>query len=474
MNVTRLDEKFIADPKRIILQHFSPGSVKRIDNVIERISKLSDEEVSHLLKEITDNYETRHRNFKKKLFANYDRIKARIKDKEVLSDERQLLLGAYFSKEYSVEAAALFNPSMVPHPDQSGLPAGSVRFIMSLRATGEGHISSIEFRSGIINDKDEIIMDDTSVYAETPVVDKNEVYAKEFIRNRVNFEPASSASLLNLIPDEFTKSGLEEILPKGSANEQDAKIIEETCAAVDANYIASFSHDSYLSERVFFPQSKSESVGMEDVRLVCFVEDDGSIRYYGTYSAYNGRTFGTHILETEDFIKFKIRTLHGKAVKDKGMAIFPRKINGKYYITSRQDGENLYIMSSDNLYFWDNYVSLAEPKYPWEFVQLGNCGSPIETEKGWLLIIHSVGPFRTYNLGAMLLDKDDPAKVIGTLKEPLLEPSEDEREGYVPNVVYSCGSMAKGDTLFVPYAMSDSKSGFVKVSIKELLSNIEA
>ena len=469
MNVKRLDIKFKADPKKVILQYFAPGSQERIENVIDRISKLNEDEVSALLEDVVVKFKNRHKEFERKLLSNYDKISSGNEKIESFSDKKKLLTGAYFSKEYSVEAAALFNPSVVPHPDQSGVPDGSTRFIMSLRATGEGHISSIEFRSGIADKNGNIKMEDVSAFSETPFTDNNEIFDKEFIVRRLS---DNSSSPFDSITGTFSKSEIEDILAASTDTKEKGRFADEIRILSDANYTATFPAESELSERVFFPISKSESVGMEDVRLVRFTEDDGTTKYYGTYTAYNGRSFGTQLLETDDFMKFKIRTLHGKGVNDKGMALFPRKINGKYFITSRQGGENLYIMSSDDLYFWNEYTRLSVPEYPWEFVQLGNCGSPIETDGGWLLITHSVGAFRTYRLGAMLLDIDNPSKVIGTLTEPLLEPNSDEREGYVPNVVYSCGSMRNDDTLIIPYAMSDSASGFIKVSIKELLKEI--
>jgi predicted GH43/DUF377 family glycosyl hydrolase len=273
----------------------------------------------------------------------------------------------------------------------------------------------------------------------------------------------------------FTFNQIKEILSTVQNNVKDESanlFIEKILNYAEANYEISFNESTLVSERVIFPYSKNETVGMEDARFVKFTEDDGSITYYATYTAYNGRTFGTQLIETKDFLTFNIRTMHGSAVQDKGMALFPRKVNGKYVISSRQGGENLQIMYSDDLYHWKEYQQHRIPMEPWEFIQLGNCGSPVETKEGWLLITHAVGPFRKYSMGALLLDLDDPARIIGRLKNPLLEPLDNEREGYVPNVVYSCGSLVHNDELIVPYAMSDSCSGFAKISLPGLLAEL--
>ncbi len=475
MFVSRLSKKFSPNPERIILQFFNPGSEQRIKNIIERVQSLSESEVSHQLEKIIHDFSFRHLSFKHKLIENFNRIEKYVNASNNYSKERKLLLGAYFSKEYSIEAASLFNPSIVPHPDQRNLKPGMVRFIMSLRATGEGHLSSIEFRSGVIDENCEVFFDETSRYCELPTKNDEQNFYKHELSKIIKPKNSEEKVFLQNLPESFSSRQITELLRNELAKPSSKNIndfIKEILEYVDANYEIKFAESISISERIIFPSSIKESVGMEDARFVRFQEDNGSNNYYATYTAYNGKTFGTQLIETKDFLNFKIKTLHGSAVQDKGMAIFPRKIKGKYVITSRQGGENLQIMFSDDLYNWDEYKLLQVPKQDWEFVQLGNCGSPIETNYGWLLITHAVGPFRRYTISAVLLDLNDPSKVIGSLSSPLIEPLEKEREGYVPNVVYSCGSMVHNDELIIPYAMSDSYCGFARVSLSGLLSKL--
>ncbi len=475
MFVSRLSKRFSPNPERIILQFLNPGSEQRIINVIERIQSLPEPEVINHLEKIIHDFSFRHLNFKHKLIANFNRIEKYLVDAENISKERKLLLGAYFSKEYSIEAASLFNPSIVLHPDQKNLKPGMARFIMSLRATGEGHISSIEFRSGVIDENCEIFFDETSKYCELPIKNEELVFSSQELSKRIQPKSSDENKFLEHLPGSFSSRQiipiLKDELAKSSVEEKN-NFIKQILEFVDANYEIQFPESTSISERIIFPTSQNESVGMEDARFVRFKEDDNSYSYYATYTAYNGRTYGTQLIETKDFLQFKVKTLHGNAVQDKGMALFPRKINGKYVITSRQDGENLQIMFSDDLFHWDEFKLLRVPKESWEFIQLGNCGSPIETDYGWLLITHAVGHFRRYTISAILLDLNDPSKVIGRLKTPLIEPLENEREGYVPNVVYSCGSMVHRDELIIPYAMSDSYCGFAKVSLTGLLAKL--
>jgi len=472
MYVTRLTKKMSANPDRIVFQYFNPGSPARIKNIIDKVLTLSESESEILLDKLYNDFSQRHLNLKHKLMENFKKVEQYIQNADSLPKEKKYLLGTYFSKEYSIEAASLFNPSIVPHPDQKYLKPGMLRFVMSLRATGEGHMSSIEFRTGILDARNEIYFDTISKYSELPIKDENKNYSKKFLLDRIKAENSDQQKVLNELPEQFNLSQAKKFIGQSHVDCLHENFNDQIINILESNYDINFSEITTLPERVIFPDSPSESVGMEDARFVLFKEEDGSSTYYATYTAYNGKTFGTHLLETNDFLHFRIRTMHGTGIKDKGMALFPRKINGKYVITSRQDGENLYIMYSDNLYFWDEYKLLKLPKEPWEYVQLGNGGSPIETEKGWLLITHAVGAFRRYTLSACLLDLSDPSKVIGTLKYPLIEPNENEREGYVPNVVYSCGSIVHNNELIIPYAMSDSYSGFAKVNLDDLLNNL--
>jgi len=473
MFASRLTNKIGPKQVRIILQYFNIGNEQRILNVIQRVLALPEQEVIHQLERVMRDFSFRHLEFKHKILENYKQIEKFVK--EDISSERKLFLGAYFSKEYSIEAASLFNPSIVAHPDQRFLKAGMLRFILSLRATGEGHISSLEFRTGVIDENCEIFFDETSHFCELSVVNKDKSFEKELLGKFIPAKSENEKNIFDRLPQSFTHDQVKTILDeelKSGKDENTKQFVERILGYADANYEITFNESTSISERIIFPYSNTETVGMEDARFVKFTDDDGSEKYYGTYTAYNGKTFGVQLIETTDFLKFEIHTLHGNAIQDKGMALFPRKIKGKYFMSSRQGGENLQIMSSEDLFTWNEYKPHRVPAEPWEFIQLGNCGSPIETKEGWLLITHAVGPFRKYSMGALLLDLEDPTKIIGRLKTPLIEPLENEREGYVPNVVYSCGSIVHNDELIVPYAMSDSYSGFAKISLTGLLAEL--
>ncbi|PJB01176.1 MAG: glycosidase, partial [Ignavibacteria bacterium CG_4_9_14_3_um_filter_36_18] len=377
-------------------------------------------------------------------------------------------------------SAALFNPSMIWHPDQSDLPEGSRRFIVSLRATGEGHLSSITFRSGVINKENDITINAPTFYVTTSENYTNPVYEKIlFERKLLELDLLNdfAKQVMSSLEDNFTLTDLENSIKilirpfknKGGENELIANGILSLALS---NYEIQYSPDQGLSERIIFPHSPSEMNGIEDARFVEFTDENGERIYYATYTAFDGKVIFPQLLETKDFLNFKISTLNGPEIKNKGMALFPRKINGLYAMISRQDNENIFLMYSEHLHFWYTKQLILKPTYPWEFVQLGNCGSPIETEAGWLVLSHGVGAMREYSIGAFLLDKDDPSKVIGRLEEPLLTPNENEREGYVPNVVYSCGGAIYGDELIIPYAMSDHASSFAKVNLNELLKKL--
>lgn len=434
--IQRLTPKLFPDPKRVLLQFFelNPARTKK---VIQRVSSLDEKEVINILNKVFNDFSKRHKNFEEIILSNFKKVEKYIQSPDLMSRDRKMLIGSYFSKEYSISAAALFNPSMVPHPDQSKIEKDSLRFVMSLRATGEGHISSIEFREGIIDKNSEVHLQKKSRYITQPKIIK--LKQDEILIEKLKYTANSKSEIKDLL---------------------------------DSNYICNFSDDVQLSERVLFPYSKSESVGMEDARFVRF-NDKNDFTYFGTYTAYNGRKFRTQIIETKDFRNFKIGTLHGNAISDKGMALFPRKINNKYVITSRQDSENIFIMLSDNIYYWNDAKIIKSLDQPWEYIQVGNCGSPIETNKGWILITHAVGPMRKYVISAVLLDLENPSKVIGSLTDPLIEPNEEEREGYTPNVVYSCGSLVHRNNLIIPYAFSDSACGFASIKIPELLKKFK-
>lgn len=468
------------DYKRVLYRPFTIIDEERIIKIIGRILTLAEEEVRIELTRLMSEFEERHQRLRDFFLNRFEQMKKHLLTDQVLSDERKLLIGAYFTQEYSLESAALFNPSMVWHPDQTDLPEGSRRFILSLRATGEGHISSITFRSGVIDKENKITISTPTRYVTTSENITNPVFEKVLFEKKLielDLYNEFAESILNNLDDNFTINDLENIIKilvrpfrnKINENNLTAKGILSLALS---NYEIQYSPDQRLSERVIFPHSPSEINGIEDARFVEFINDDGQRTYIATYTAYDGKVIFPQLLETKDFLNFKISTLNGPEVKNKGMALFPRKINGRYAMISRQDNENIFLMYSDHLHFWHTKQLILKPTFPWEFVQLGNCGSPIETEDGWLLLSHGVGAMREYSIGAFLLDKNDPSIVLGRLEEPLLTPNENEREGYVPNVVYSCGGAIHGDELIIPYAMSDHASSIAKVNVTELLNKL--
>jgi predicted GH43/DUF377 family glycosyl hydrolase len=479
--VQRRPNVLSAESSRVITRPHIPEGKGRIKVLIDRVGELSDEDVQHLLDAVIQDFSGRHRNFREVLQRNFDRIAEHVPQDLSLSSEQQLLLGAYFTAEYSVEAAALFNPSIVPHPDQKGVAKGSQRFVMSFRATGEGHVSSIEFRSGLIDDNHDIYFDPISQYVATPEMHTDPVYHRLHFRRKLEEMGASDRvtdKLLKGLGETFSFGQLETKIRKLRSTKFRLKdkhhAIETVLWLARSNYEVIFRPDEQISERVIFPVSENESSGIEDARFVRFENDDKSVIYYATYTAYNGFTILPQILETTDFLTFRMHTMSGNAAQNKGMALFPRKINGKFVMLSRQDGVNNYIMFSDSVRFWDKAQLLQEPVHPLEFVQVGNCGSPVETSEGWLALFHGVGPMRRYSVWAELLDIDDPTQVIGRLDEPILTPDEHERDGYVPNVVYTCGSMIHGDTLIIPYGIADQRCRVATVSVPELLSRLKA
>ena len=399
-----------------------------------------------------------------------------VPDGFTLSPERRLLIGAYFSHEYSVEAAALFNPSIVAAPDQGGLPAGAMRFVMSLRAVGEGHLSSIEFRSGAVDANGSMSIDAPGTYLVGGRRSFPDPFDKAHFGAKLLELGASndlSSSVLNRLGAQFTVdeleislAALEEHGPPHAIWFETAKIIR---VLASSNYVTTFAPDSALAERVIFPAGPNETRGMEDARFVQFTAGDGSTKYYATYTAYDGFQILPQLIETEDFVRFSVSTLSGSAAQNKGMALFPRPIDGQYVMLSRKDRENLHLSVSSDVHHWNNVTELYRPQAPWELLQIGNCGSPIETEAGWLVLTHGVGPMRRYAIGALLLDLHDPRRVIGSLSKPLLEPDGDDREGYVPNVVYTCGAIVHRGRLIVPYGFSDTGVAIARLALSDLL-----
>ncbi|MEH2493538.1 putative GH43/DUF377 family glycosyl hydrolase [Bradyrhizobium sp. AZCC 1678] len=414
------------DPARVIVRPFKPATEPRdlnptdktrANHIVERVLNLDPQAAAGQLADVLENFQGRHRNLLKTFELRADEMEEALLAHITFSEVQRQLIGAYFLHEYSFEASALFNPSIVPHPDQSGIPNGSLRFILSLRAVGEGHVSSLTFRAGTIAAEGSIRVDPTARLASSPRI-RHRLAGPMGDEVDVVFEPAQD-----------------------------------------------------ISERVIFPVTDSQSNGIEDARFVQF-SDGGRTTYYATYTAYKGTAIRSELIETSDFLSFRMTPLHGAAARNKGMALFPRKIDGKYAMIARQDNENLYLIYSDDLYRWEGGQPILKPQFPWEFVQIGNCGSPVELEEGWLMLTHGVGPVRKYSIGAALLDKRDPTRVLARSSEPLLRPEPSEREGYVPNVVYTCGAMAHNDQLILPYAVSDTYSNFATIQISALMRSM--
>jgi predicted GH43/DUF377 family glycosyl hydrolase len=469
------------DCTRVLARPFRPMSDQRSVKICARVMALPESEVHVLLGQVLAEFGERHPRVRGFLKRQFDEVRPYLLAGQRLSEERELLLGGYFTHEFSLEAAALFNPSIVPHPDQSDLLPGSLRFIMSLRATAEGHISSVAFRTGLLDGNNNITIDTPTRYSLEPMQVPNSTYEKRLFERKLQelgLVGDFNRQVLKVLGDAFTleelRASVRLAVKQLSIPDQETKTVaRETLMLARSNYEVQFAPDSRLSERVLFPATPSQSNGIEDARFVLFQNEDGTQTYYATYTAYDGKMILPQFLETSDFLHFKFITLNGPAVENKGMALFPRKIKGRYAMLGRQDAENIYVMFSDHLHFWHTMQLVLEPLFPWEFIQLGTCGSPIETDAGWLVISHGVGPMRKYCIGAFLLDRDDPTKVIGRLPEPLLKPNKDEREGYVPNVVYSCGSLLHGRQLIIPYGMSDYATTFATVPLDEVLAAMQ-
>lgn len=481
MHVKRTATILKPDQSHVLLRPFSPGDPQRVGRIIARIMSLPEDRVGPLLDEVSAAFSQRHQQIRTRFLERFEQVRALLVTEEELSEQRRLLIGSYFLAEYSLESAALFNPSIVPHPDQTDLPSGALRFILSLRATGEGHISSITFRTGIIHPDHRIEVLTPTGFLTEPRHIPNPLYEKALFGRKLvelGLTSAFTRRVMNKLEESFAlaelRTNLEaEVkqfrLSDGMAQE-DHNAAQGMWMLARSNYEVQFQPEQRLSERIIFPATPSQRNGIEDARFVCFQNDDGTHVYYATFTAFDGKVIVPELVETADFLRFRFVTLNGPAAENKGLALFPRKINGLYAMLSRQDNENISLMFSDNVHFWYERKVLLEPTFPWEIVQLGNCGSPIETDAGWLVLSHGVGPMRTYCIGAFLLDRDDPAKVIGRLREPLLKPNHSEREGYVPNVVYTCGALLHNGELIMPYGLADHATSFATVPLDEVLA----
>jgi predicted GH43/DUF377 family glycosyl hydrolase len=462
---------------RVLIRPFIPSEPARVVNILGRALALSEEDVERELAALMVEFDSRHLDLRAVCRRHFESVKRRLFSDQPLSEARQLYIGALFSGEYALESAALFNPSIVQHPDQSNLAEGELRFILSLRATGEGHISSIEFRTGVLRADLSIHVDEPSRYVAAPVQNPNPTYRKPIFLHKLRemgFENEWSTAVMESVTEDFTLNDLESALRRATRGAGPLpREVERTMECVrwlaESNYEIHFPPSVAVSERIIFPGSSNESNGIEDARFVRFVEEDGSVVYYATYTAYNGRSILPQLLETSDFLNFRVLTLNGRAVQNKGMAFFPRRVGGRYAMISRHDDENLFLMYSDHPHFWSDPHLLRRPRHAWEAVKIGNCGSPIETEAGWLVITHGVGAMRKYSIGAMLLDLENPAIVLGELATPLLSPQAIEREGYVPNVVYTCGALIHRGTLILPYGISDSITTIATIEVSSLI-----
>ncbi|WP_258100571.1 glycoside hydrolase family 130 protein [Marinoscillum pacificum] len=478
VSVNRKHFQFLPDSSRVIARFFMNGDVRTI-HLIQRIQAMQEHNVHHMLEHTLREFANRHRNISRIFFKHCQYIEDIIEhmgiDYSQLSDERKMLIGSYLTMEYSIESAAFFNPSLIADSDQRHLDNGEKRVIFSFRATGEGHISSLVFRRGILDQHNDLRIMPIGDHVDMADVIHKRLYNKErFIKklSEMRIPEKYFELIMQDLPEDFEyfalKKNVNRVLDEPGISGARKMALEEITWLADSFYDIQFQRDSDISERVLFPISDSESKGIEDARFVRFREDDGSEKIYATYTAYNGHTILPKLLSTEDFYTFRVMPLHGKGAQNKNLALFPQKIKGKYAMLARIDGVNNYLMYSDRNTVWNNPKIIQEPKYPWEFTQIGNCGSPIWTKEGWLIISHGVGPMRRYCLGASLFDLEDPSKEIGRLDEPLLVPREEEREGYVPNVVYSCGAMIHNDSLILPYAVSDYSSTYGVVNLEEL------
>lgn len=485
VSVNRKDSKFFPDPSRVIAR-FCYFSSERSKSIIISVLSMSEREVFIALSQVLRGYSRRHRNISTIFESHFNKLSALLKEMvikpEAINQSQKALIGSYFTMEYSIESAAFFNPSIVEDPDQSETGYDETRVIFSFRATGEGHISSIVFRSAILDKNDNLIIEPVGkMLAEAARIERHIYTKSSFIKTLDEMHDLdckiSPLFVLEKLKDCFTygelKKAIEETRKTHPLTPEKELLINQMFWLALSHYEIEFSLDSAISERVIFPISDSEKNGIEDARFVKFTEENGETIYYATYTAYDGTSILPKLLSTRNFYHFKGLPIHGEIAQNKGIALFPRRINNKYAILCRIDGINNYISFSNNINVWREAKIIQKPRYSWELVQVGNCGSPIETEEGWLVITHGVGPMREYVLGASLYDLNDPEKEIGRLKTPLLVSNNAEREGYVPNVVYSCGSIIHNKNLIIPYAMSDFASTYATIDLRELLNELK-
>ncbi|MGI9197194.1 MAG: glycoside hydrolase family 130 protein [Candidatus Nanopelagicales bacterium] len=483
--VQRTEINLVGNPNRVLCRLFIPGEeelirgTSRARELIARVACLSDEQVSVAVKETMRKFSTRHPDFEQQLNMHFLAVSGLIDDPASIAPERRRLLGALLTQEYAFESTAYFNPSIVPHPDQTGVPRGYLRFVMSVRSVGEGHMSTLIFRTGMIGPDASIVVDPASVFATTRAT------RYTVLRNRLVLKSAADAGIdtadlefiLGMLPDKFTPEELKSTLSQlaissGLLPDHDA-LHHHLAELASGSYEVDFPEDTALSERVLWPTASDERRGLEDARFVLFTEEDGSTHYRATYTGFDGTGVVSRLLETDDFRTFSSMPLTGKAVMNKGVAFFPRKVQGRYCALSRWDRESNSIAFSDDGYHWNEGETFHSACETWELIHVGNCGSPIETREGWLVLTHGAGPMREYAIGAMLLDRDDPSVVLAAYPGALLSPTEEERDGYVPNVVYSCGSLIHHETLVIPYGISDCRTSFATVDLHGLMTSMQ-
>ena len=481
---TRTPLRLRPDPRRVVTRLFLPGQElmgngeSRAAGVVDRILALPDDEATSALDAVLTGFGGRHRRLRSTLEDHFALVAHRLGGGAPLSPERRLLMGACFTAEYSVEAAAVCNPSIVLDPDQSGTKPGEARFVMSLRGVGEGHVSCIEFRTGVVGAGGDVRVDDPGPFL-VPGRRVDPVYERELFRGKLAEDGEtgeSAAFVLNSLPVRFTPEELDHALAGLEAQVVTHRGVPETMdhfrGIASSNYDTEFPGDSTIAERVLLPTGPAEIQGMEDARFVRFVDDDGTVTYYATYTAFDGANVAPQLLETADFRRFRVTQLTGPAAKNKGLALFPRRVGGRYVALSRWDRERNAVVTSEDCRSWTAATTLQSPERAWELLQLGNCGSPLETPEGWLVLTHGVGPMRVYSIGAVLLDLDDPTRLLARMSAPLLVPDATERDGYVPNVVYSCGALRHGNMLVIPYGISDATVGVAVVHLTELLDRL--
>lgn len=480
MKVEKSKIRIRPSAKRWLLRPFVPGNPNQVEHILLRILSTDRKHTEDMYQRVFHKYKNFHKDIEKTFLQHFEHVRHRIPTNKPIDDQVRLIIGAYFSQFYALESTALFNPSIVINPNKSS-DDKNLNFILSLRAVGEGHISSVVFREGTIDENFEISIQDPQPFIMEPVKKMDRPYEKSKFFKNLNESGAIneiSDMIFKGLPEEFNFEELNTLLEihHKSYTKHEPIVIEETINIIRnlalSNYDMYFSETQDISERVIYPMSPSQTNGIEDARFVRFEEDNGEIRYYATFTAYNGRRIVPELLETKDFLHFEVSSLSGPKAKNKGMALFPKRVDGNYMMLGRQDNESIYLMTSDDPLYWREAIPIAKPTYAWEFVQIGNCGSPIELDEGWLMLTHGVGAMRRYCIGAMLLDKKNPDKVLGRLKRPLLEPIGEESFGYVPNVLYTCGALIFNGRLILPYATSDSKTLFAHIDIQEILSEM--